>query len=231
VLRSFGGSKPVTISGYSWQKRGESKAIGTGQLVSKILCERHNAALSTLDGVAGRFFDYLDRINDEWTIGDKANHGLLFNGHDLERWILKTLCGYGVSGILANQGGVRLKGWNPPKHWVRLLFGLENWKPQCGLYYLIGQPEDVRRTESHIQVRGVFGSDAEIAELAISLLSFLFILMMEPFSPDEHDIQDNIVFRPEQLWFVDGNCLKTLVIRWNERGDKGITIQKRAVDV
>lgn len=43
------------VSGLPWLKSGESKAISAERLVSRVLCTRHNNALSSLDAQGGRF--------------------------------------------------------------------------------------------------------------------------------------------------------------------------------
>ena len=48
----------VDVKGFSWCKS-EEKRIGLGSLTKKILCEKHNSALSPLDAAASHAFDVL----------------------------------------------------------------------------------------------------------------------------------------------------------------------------
>lgn len=64
-------------------------------LASKVLCERHNSALSPLDTAATDLYAILRRINAE--LGDEAptapSETFTVGGVDLERWLLKALIG------------------------------------------------------------------------------------------------------------------------------------------
>ena len=88
-------NKGMTISGPNWLTEGEERNISLASLTSKVLCERHNAALSPLDGVGKRFFEYIMR-------GIEQSDILMINGYEVERWMLKLLCGYLASGNISS---------------------------------------------------------------------------------------------------------------------------------
>ncbi|UVT31530.1 hypothetical protein SEA_MASK_3 [Mycobacterium phage Mask] len=50
--------KAVLVRGAAWQPSGERKTVGVNSLSSRILCGRHNRALSPLDALAANFFRY-----------------------------------------------------------------------------------------------------------------------------------------------------------------------------
>jgi hypothetical protein len=52
------GDKKVRLNGMPWL-RGATKNLPISSLTGNILCRRHNAALSPLDAMAGRFFSAL----------------------------------------------------------------------------------------------------------------------------------------------------------------------------
>ncbi len=94
------GNSHVAVSGRTWQRVPYQKIpiSGTG---SHILCERHNSALSQLDERMRDLFVWLRTVGNAGAIR-KAR---LFNGHDVERWMLKVLVGtlYCESGPVCRQ--------------------------------------------------------------------------------------------------------------------------------
>lgn len=124
----------VEIKGLSWLEDDETKNLPTRRLKSKILCKRHNEALSGLDNVAKRFFSCIDRIDKGYgTDHDRGDRVFLFNGNDIERWMLKTLCGLVSSGNASSQSGP-IVGWKPNLQSLRIVFAQEGFPTQCGLY-------------------------------------------------------------------------------------------------
>jgi hypothetical protein len=58
ILEQFGGSVIVVI-GMPWLPAGQALETSIPNLTAKILCRRHNEALSPLDAEAGHFFSAL----------------------------------------------------------------------------------------------------------------------------------------------------------------------------
>ncbi len=133
VLRAFtGGRETVMITGHPWQREKE-QTVGIGNLGAKVLCTRHNALFSRLDDFMGRTFTTLR--TETRSLRDGADgarvRAQLVNGHDIERWMLKALCGLlrvrpckGVGGNL----------WRPPDSWLQIVKGEKSWPPGWGLY-------------------------------------------------------------------------------------------------
>ena len=63
VLESIGST--IRMEGVTWLPPGTSKVIGLNALTAKILCQRHNSALSPLDTEAGQFFRQLQTIDND----------------------------------------------------------------------------------------------------------------------------------------------------------------------
>ncbi len=60
---------PITVGGFPWLG-GKEKTLATKGLTSKILCDRHNSALSGLDEVGIRFFEKLRAARFEKPLSD-----------------------------------------------------------------------------------------------------------------------------------------------------------------
>jgi hypothetical protein len=98
----------------------------------KVLCRRHNSALSPLDEVGRRFVLALkQQIKHRLENSPRHTH-ILFNGFDIERWMLKVLCamahGERVSRIYASTT------FRVPQSWLRVLFEGHPLPPGAGLY-------------------------------------------------------------------------------------------------
>src|SRR6266404_892642 len=91
----------LSVSGLPWLPAGESKQIGLNDLVTKCLCDFHNSALSPLDAAGGQFFDAIQTADMNRSLPGIAP---LVSGHDIERWLLKTLFGVAHSNSLASGG-------------------------------------------------------------------------------------------------------------------------------
>jgi hypothetical protein len=85
--------KQVEVSGFSWLK-GEKKILGFAALKGNILCRAHNSALSPIDAIGARFFSAIQKCG---TSIDGSHLSFLFSGHDVERWLLRTVAALAVS--------------------------------------------------------------------------------------------------------------------------------------
>jgi hypothetical protein len=56
----------------------------------------------------------------------------LFNGFDIERWMLKVLCSIHCDKPVP--GSALLEPWRVPESWLSILFGRHAFQPRCGLY-------------------------------------------------------------------------------------------------
>src|SRR5262245_53252730 len=93
IMKELGENGVIRISGFHWQPEGERKRpISMSSLTGKVLCSRHNTMLSPLDSKALRFFKSFLIAGDEFQDPQLklVERVWLFNGHDLERWMLKS---------------------------------------------------------------------------------------------------------------------------------------------
>lgn len=121
---------PLAVAGTSWAT--EPTLIGPNALASKVLCARHNEALSSLDdNVSGLYTAVRD-----WQL-DRAVGHVAFDGEDIERWALKAMLGFMTSGNARHPSGDgRLVVTSVPESYLRLLFGEGPWPPGAGMYLL-----------------------------------------------------------------------------------------------
>lgn len=116
-----------TVQGPHWIPKGQQISIPRSCLASKILCERHNRALSPLDALANNFCRFL--FDQE-----QLTKIMLINGAEIERWMLKLFCGAIASGSLIPG----TKNWQPPIEWLKILFQNSSIPKGQGLYFIKG---------------------------------------------------------------------------------------------
>ena len=139
LLRANNDGRTAKIGGLRWQPNDTLQDIGISSLQSKILCETHNVQLSDLDTLAGSFFRVLNAA-------DKNPESLpaltQIDGHSLERWLLKVICG-----LVAANGK---KNDLIPNIWKDILVG-GCWPEEWGLYFPSSLDPQVLANEFFIQ--------------------------------------------------------------------------------
>jgi hypothetical protein len=207
----------IEFAGFAWQKNDERKKLPTKRLGSKILCKRHNETLAGLDDVAKQFFIGIDTIDKSFGGGQKRDKAItyIFNGDDIERWMLKTLCGLVYSGNSSSQSG-RIQNWNPSLQWLEILFGLDRFQQGWGLYALnnIRHVSEINRIFACAPISndtvGVYG-------LSVVLNEKRFVLaMMRPPTSLRGTLLDGYVYRPVSLEAAGEE--KIIRLSWNTVG-------------
>jgi len=194
-------------------------------LTGKILCRRHNVGLSSLDAIAARLFERIDQFHHE--IVESAlkyqNRFFLFNGHDIERWMLKTLCGAVVSGNAEIRTGE--SNWRPSVEWLRILFGEERFPARCGLYFhseVTGKPsieQGFKFISFSNKIGGVYG-----ARISLNDERFVIAMSAPPEDLSETFIRDH-AYRPQGLRFMIDSCEKVVHFGWeDELSHRGATV-------
>lgn len=123
------------VSGPSWLDR--ERVLSEKSLRSRVLCKRHNSALSPIDSAIGQLYDALVAYHEGRDIG-----ALTICGEDLERWTLKVWAGMLASGNLKLRTGERVEKSLLPTEHLEVLFGETAMPEGWGLNFFEkgGQP-------------------------------------------------------------------------------------------
>jgi len=222
----------VTIDGFLWQDSGAVGRVPAPSLTGKILCRRHNLALSPLDAVASRLFERIDEFHHEIANSARKNENrfFLFNGHDIERWMLKTLCGAVVSGNAEIRS--RESNWRPPLEWLKILFGEEPFAPRCGLYFhseVTGKPyieRGFKFTCFSNKIAGVYG-----ARISLNDERFVLAMSAPPKDLSGTFIRDHAC-QPQGLRFMIDSCEKVIHFGWDDGSShRGATIAYQTIGI
>lgn len=121
----------VTAVGLSWCRH-EPKTIGLQSAVAKILCGRHNSALSPFDKEAGKLSHFLQMNVLHQPLIESA---ISLNGRLLEKWALKTFLNLGYIRGLHREQPNRLE---PRPDLVRYIYENAPVADGVGLYFVPG---------------------------------------------------------------------------------------------
>lgn len=216
--------KVVVVEGAAWQDKTESrKTIGRGSLSRKMLCHRHNNALSPLDKMAAEFFryfleDHLDIFkylgNDDRTSFPRGF--TMVSGPYMELWMLKVLWGAIEAGAISIDGqpAYRFRLGVTTQQLAEILWRGAEWPRTWGLYVVRERDHDEPAIPKAIRLRPV-NWDSEILGGYIQIAGFEFLLSFE--TPPVSQI-----FRPCGVTFsrvgFPMNSYKMIAFAWPEVG-------------
>jgi hypothetical protein len=211
LLRRIELNNTAKVAGLAWQKRETFNRIPIKGMASKVLCKRHNEALSTLDSLISTLTETIHRFDHSSTSMDESAS---FNGSDVERWMLKCLLGLSASG--------NITGAMKPEC-LDLLFARRAWPQHWGLYFSMAQ-EPIYHTDSLLietltDPRGtlILGS-----RFYIQGLPFL-LLLGTPGNPNAFGI-----WRPNRLIFKLPSTERALHLNWDSEGSGSPVVLTRS---
>jgi hypothetical protein len=216
--------KQVEVSGTLWLK-GEKKVLGFAALTAKCLCARHNSLLSPIDTAGARFFEAIQKCGTM----DKGP-GLLFllSGHDVERWMLRSLAIFGVSGNFAIDGAVIDQHFVDRLRVVELLEDPAVWRKPMGFYLLRSLGHQFFRRDNVQLAPVVRAGGDEVMGITLDIQGLEFALLAA-----EHDITgtglDKALYRLGVFVFDMGGVRHRIQLSWEDglsHEDVIITLKK-----
>jgi hypothetical protein len=204
--------KQVEVSGTPWLKPGDKKMLPFSALTTNALCQRHNSLLSPIDSVGAALFEAIQKCGTTDT-----GPGLLFllSGHDVERWMLRSLAIFGVSGNFAIDGAVIDQNFVDRLRIVELLEDPKQWKKPLGFYLTRGLGHQFWRRDN-IQIAPVVktGGD-EIMGITLDLQGLEFALLAA-----DHDVTgtglDKALYRPAAFVFDMDGTRHRIQLSWED---------------
>jgi hypothetical protein len=215
VLRGVSLGEPtVLVQNLSFQQPGTVESKGISGLVAKVLCEKHNSALSGFDVAGNSLFAGMDGIDSTAGKAGVPAEAFVVNGDHLERWMLKILCGGLYSGTMPMPEG-SMKGVCPPVVWLNVLFRGADLPPGQGLYFRAGTPGEVFSTEPAIlKMAVVVDNDNVVIGFRMWVFNFEYLLVLAHLPPTLPPMLDHSHYRPAGL-VVDGSA-KSISFEWGQ---------------
>ena len=94
LLRQFEQNKTVKILGLPRIKDRRSILSPINSLTANILCTNHNSALSEYDREIVKLHEAILQFDEDFNGASPCNETRSVNGDFIEKWMLKTLCGF-----------------------------------------------------------------------------------------------------------------------------------------
>jgi hypothetical protein len=223
VCQVLMGDGEFSISGVPWLEAGETKIIAPPQ--ANCLCRKHNSSLSPLDSAAHYFFGSLRSYLEH----DAGMRHAIISGHDLERWLLKTAKAAAVSRYLA-RGRERLSGtFARDEAILDMLDDPRHWPEGAGLYCTMNIG-DLTENTVRFQFQPLTNEHDDIEALAINIMGFRFVLLLEAHDLAKYPFLSGAKYRPGRIvisyptstsWVTlsweDYKTHETLTVQWLQR--------------
>lgn len=185
----------IEVAGLPWQPIGEMQTIGIGSLKARVLCQKHNSDLQSLDTTGGKLFRFLRAVASNPTGGQPS---IRVDGLLLERWLLKILCG-----LVAQDSS----GRSMPADWPAMLVG-RAWQARWGLY--MPSPSGKHSFANHFGVHTHWWDGTQnIAVAEFRIGGVFFTLVLAHVQPNEWG-----TYRPGAVLFKRPTRVQTLELDW-----------------
>ena len=152
----------------------------------------------------------------------------LFPGHDLERWLLKTAKAAAVSKNLA-RGRERLSGaFSRDEALLDMLDDPRHWPEGAGLYCTMNTG-DMTENTPRFQFQPLTNDDDEIEALAINIMGFRFVLLLEALDLNKYPFLQGARYRPSRILISYPASTNWVTLSWEDgKAHKKFTVQWRS---
>lgn len=209
ILELFEHNKTVKLTGLPWIENKTFNLLSRNSLVSNILCSDHNNALSAFDNEAGKLFRCIKEYDNDFNNSNPKEEYLKLNGHFIEKWMLKIVCGLIASKQVASNG-VKI---NPIMKdvYIDLLFDNTTWGEHWGLYFKIPDGNQIHKYDcmSFMPITG--NNEIKAAEFLINNFKF-YLLLGNPDIPESWGIH-----RLNKIHLTNKKVVKTIELEWNDK--------------
>lgn len=215
--------KLVLVRGAAWLPANTGKSVGVKSLSSRMLCGRHNRALSPLDKIAAEYFRYFleDQTDIFKFLGNDSREEfsrgfIMVSGPLMELWILKALWGAIESKALNVDGRTadRFRLGVTTEELAEILWRGADWPPNWGMYVVMNHDHDEPVVPRAARLRLV-SVGSEVLGGYIQIAGFEYLLAFERPPVD-------CCFRPAGMVFqrvgFPIRCCKTVAFAWPEPG-------------
>jgi hypothetical protein len=221
VIRVLMAEGDFSISGLPWLAPGETRILPPQGLRANCLCTKHNSVLHPLDDAAKYFFASLKSYLES----DAESRHAIVSGHDIERWLLKTVKAAAVSKQLA-RGGERLSGsFSRDAVILKMLDDPQQWPDGAGLYCTMNTGD---RTINHprFQLQPLTNHQDDIEAMALNILGLGFVLLLEPLDVSKYPFLRGASYRPGRIAISYPTSTNWLTMSWDDgKSHEALTVQ------
>ncbi|BBX38909.1 hypothetical protein X011_25570 [Mycobacterium tuberculosis variant microti OV254] len=179
--------KAVLVRGAAWLPSQTGKSVGVKSFSSRMLCGRHNRALSPLDHTATDYFRYFleDQLDIFKFLGNDdrksfARSFIMASGPYIELWMLKVLWGAIESKALTVDGrtAYRFRLGVPAEQLAEILWRGADWPGHWGMYVIQDPDHDQPVTPKAVRIR-LESDGPEILGGYIQMAQFEYLIAFE----------------------------------------------------
>ncbi len=174
ILDEFG---QLRTTGLPFFGEGETR-VGRNALTSKILCTRHNSALSPLDQEGRRMLVAIrDALNHVWrkSLSRKTLYRIV-SGEALELWGAKTLMGLLKANIARTDGESTADAFQIDEPAMARILTVGRMPPGCGLY--LSQDSDL--LHDTIGFAPITHQQGRVSGLRVSFMGIVMDFLVDP---------------------------------------------------
>jgi hypothetical protein len=204
LLRQVELNGTAKIAGLSWQAPDTFNIVPIDGLASRVLCERHNCALSPLDACMDAFSLSIRKFDHGFR--DASVTGIeesIHSGSDIEHWMLKCLIGGVASGNLRNA--------NLKPGCTDLLLDRRHWPEAWGLYWRAEPSSRVYHSHS-LAIETVLHPTNRVILLATFTIRGLPLALCLGKPVDKNAFG---IWRPPAIVFRGPSQEKRLILQWD----------------
>jgi hypothetical protein len=222
IIRLLADEGHFTVSGLPWIPQGEFRAIGPKSLTANCLCSRHNSLLSALDDAARRFFTVLMSCLER----EAENSRFVVSGHDIERWLLKTLKAMAESGNLTTDGTKLSGAFLNDLRVLDMLDVTTSWPSGAGLYCIM-KPGDLTQNHRRFQLSPLTNANGELEGMWTDIIGISFVLFFKPLREARVKQWANAVYRPAEIIISYPGSVNHIMLSWEDGANhsQGLTLQ------
>jgi hypothetical protein len=131
---------------------------------------------------------------------------LTVSGDNLERWMLKILCGGLFSGNFLARPGESMKSMAPPRAWLEILFCGARFTARQGLYWVPAKGDGVMTADPMVLKLSplLADDDSTVLGLRTWFFGFEFTLLAAPLTPGVRTEFEAEWYRPAGLIEASG---------------------------
>ncbi|MBB3562061.1 hypothetical protein FHX06_003392 [Rhizobium sp. BK512] len=218
----------LRVRGMPWQRE-EVANYSPDNLVARILCRRHNSAMSPLDAHAIRFFLALEEGLEHAQRRSVSRRSRYFmaSGDGLELWAMKTLASLFASQIDFTTPNHRFRDYEPPMD--RIVSVLSSQRPRSLMTLSLPLTQDAheeRVGRRAISIGPIVDDESrQLSGLLVRMHGIALVFNID--LPTEQALPEAEIARPDVIDLIGKGRTSRIVLSWQKHNREGRMVQIR----